>query len=123
MSFREETLEEASLIIRVDASSIRLMDDISERDRREIERNMHLDVLETSRFPEIMFATTRVDVLDRANPFWSIWMGILRCTDKPGLWSFKPRLLSMVGWCVPLGNLGFGNPISTSRLSPSAEVL
>jgi polyisoprenoid-binding protein YceI len=68
MSFREETLEEASLIIRVDASSIRLMDDISERDRREIERNMHLDVLETSRFPEIMFATTKVDLIERANP-------------------------------------------------------
>ncbi|HEY1754922.1 MAG TPA: YceI family protein [Bryobacteraceae bacterium] len=69
MSFREETLEEASLIIRVDASSLRLMDDISERDRREIERNMHLDVLETSRFPEIMFATSRVDVLDRNAPY------------------------------------------------------
>ena len=68
MSFREETLEEASLIIRVDASSIRLMDDISERDRREIERIMHMDVLETNRFPEIMFATTKVDVLERANP-------------------------------------------------------
>jgi polyisoprenoid-binding protein YceI len=70
MSFREETLEEASLVIRVDAASLQLMDDISERDRREIERNMHRDVLETSRFPEIMFVTSRVEVLDRSrNPY------------------------------------------------------
>ena len=66
VTFREETLEEGSATIRVDAASLQLMDDISERDRREIERNMHLEVLETSRFPEIMFATTRVDVLDRS---------------------------------------------------------
>src|SRR5271154_1244748 len=59
MSFREETLEEASLVIRVDASTLQLADDISERDRREIERNMHLDVLETARFPEIMFVASR----------------------------------------------------------------
>lgn len=70
MSFREDTLESASLTVRVDASSLQLMDDVSERDRREIERNMHLDVLESNRFPEIVFTTTRADVLDcSANPY------------------------------------------------------
>jgi polyisoprenoid-binding protein YceI len=72
VTFREETLEEASATIRVDAASLQLMDDISERDRREIERNMHLEVLETSRFPEIMFATTRVDALDRGRAPYSV---------------------------------------------------
>lgn len=70
MSFREGTLAEASLTIRVDAGSIQLKDDISERDRREIERNMHQDVLETDRFPEIVYATNRVDLLDPStNPY------------------------------------------------------
>src|SRR5580692_11084458 len=60
MSFCEGTLEEASLVIRAAATSLHLMDDISERDRREIERNMHRDVLETSLFPEIVFSTSRI---------------------------------------------------------------
>jgi polyisoprenoid-binding protein YceI len=72
MSFRDETLEEASLIIRVDASSLHLVDDISERDRREIERNMHRDVLETSRFPEILYASSRVDVLEHNQNTYSL---------------------------------------------------
>jgi polyisoprenoid-binding protein YceI len=65
MSFCPDTLEKASLIMRVDASSLQLTDDISERDRRQIERNMHVEVLETSKYPEILYASTKVEVLDR----------------------------------------------------------
>src|SRR5579863_9943593 len=72
MSFREETMEEASLILRVDASSLHLVDDVSERDRREIERNMHVEVLETALYPEIMFATNRVEVLERNGDSWMV---------------------------------------------------
>src|SRR5580693_30759 len=57
----EETLEDASLILRVDATSLHLTDDISEHDRREIEWNMHRDVLETDLYPEILFVSTRVE--------------------------------------------------------------
>ncbi len=72
MSFREETMEEASLILRVDSSSLHLVDDVSERDRREIERNMHVEVLETALYPEIMFATDRVDILERNGDAWNV---------------------------------------------------
>lgn len=72
VTLREDTLEEASLILRVDASSIQLTDDISERDRREIERNMHQDVLETDRYPEIMFVTNRIDVIDRKDSPYTV---------------------------------------------------
>jgi polyisoprenoid-binding protein YceI len=65
-SIREDTMEEASLVLRVDATSLHLTDDISERDREEIEWNMHRDVLETDRFPEIMFVTEKVEVVDRS---------------------------------------------------------
>ena len=64
LSLRAETFEDASVVIRVDASSIQLVDDISERDRREIERNMHREVLETDQFPEIMYVSQRVEVVD-----------------------------------------------------------
>jgi polyisoprenoid-binding protein YceI len=66
VNVHEETLEDASLILRVDATSLHLTDDISEHDRREIEWNMHRDVLETDLYPEILFVSTRIEVLDRA---------------------------------------------------------
>ena len=87
VSLREDALEEASVIVRVDASSLQLMDDITERDRREIERNMHRDVLETDRFPEIMFATSRVEVLDRHSQSvpGEALKETLRCTARRAL--------------------------------------
>jgi polyisoprenoid-binding protein YceI len=71
-SVREGTFEDASLVLRVDATSLQLMDDISERDREDIEFNMHRDVLETDRFPEILFVSSRVDVLDRSTSPYSL---------------------------------------------------
>jgi polyisoprenoid-binding protein YceI len=62
MSFREPGLQDASLVLRVDVSSLALVDEVSESDRREIERNMHRDVLETELYPEIVFASTLIEV-------------------------------------------------------------
>jgi polyisoprenoid-binding protein YceI len=63
-SAREDSMDDASLILRIDATSLHLTDDVSERDREEIESNMHRDVLETDRYPEILFVTEKVDLLD-----------------------------------------------------------
>ena len=62
MSFREPGFQDASLVLRVDASSLALVDEVSETDRREIERNMHRDVLETELFPEIVFVSDAISV-------------------------------------------------------------
>jgi polyisoprenoid-binding protein YceI len=51
----EGNLASASLDFIVNAGSLRVADDLSEKDRVEIERMMHDDVLETSRYPEIVF--------------------------------------------------------------------
>ena len=40
--------------------SLKLLDDVSEKDRKEIEETMKNQVLETSRFPEIMLESTGV---------------------------------------------------------------
>jgi polyisoprenoid-binding protein YceI len=63
-----KTLQDASVTFRVDAGSLQLKDDVAERDRREIERNMRQEVLESDRFPEITFAANRVEVVDRGTP-------------------------------------------------------
>jgi len=53
-------LETASLELIVKAASLRVADDIAEKDRREMERTMREEVLEVSRYPEIKFQATTV---------------------------------------------------------------
>ena len=54
-SSRAETPEQASVRIVVQSGSLELTDQVSDKDRREIERTTRNEVLETSRFPEIIF--------------------------------------------------------------------
>jgi polyisoprenoid-binding protein YceI len=53
--FSPEAPEQSSLRIVVQSASLELSDQVSDKDRREIERAMRNDVLETARFPEIVF--------------------------------------------------------------------
>jgi polyisoprenoid-binding protein YceI len=55
-----DKLEESALRITVNAASLGVADNISEKDRREIERQMHDEVLEVSTFPEIVYECTRL---------------------------------------------------------------
>jgi polyisoprenoid-binding protein YceI len=54
------TLEQASLLLMVQAGSLSVTGDASEKDRREIERAMREDVLEIARYPEIVFMSTGI---------------------------------------------------------------
>jgi polyisoprenoid-binding protein YceI len=60
VQFHPDSLESSSLRFSVQADSLAVSDDISEKDRREIERMMKEEVLETSRFPEIVFQSQSV---------------------------------------------------------------
>jgi polyisoprenoid-binding protein YceI len=53
--FSGEAQKQASLRIVVQSASLELTDQVSDKDRREIERAMRNDVLETARFPEVSF--------------------------------------------------------------------
>lgn len=55
-----DTFEAAKLRVRVNADSLYVADDIKEKDRREMEQLMRAQVLETRRFPEIIFESTSV---------------------------------------------------------------
>ena len=61
--FRPQTPEQSSLRIVIDAGAVEVANDISSKDRREMERVMKADVLETERYPEIRFegAAARAD--------------------------------------------------------------
>jgi polyisoprenoid-binding protein YceI len=60
VQFTSSALEEASLRIVVQAASLKVTDDISARDRQEIERRMHDEVLEADGFAEIVYECDRV---------------------------------------------------------------
>lgn len=55
-----DSLEEASLHFRVSSASLAVQDQINDKDRREMERQMKEQVLETASFPKIVYECTDV---------------------------------------------------------------
>jgi len=55
-----DSLEGAGLSLSIDVRSLSVQDQISDNDRREMERQMNDEVLETTRFPAIVYECSRV---------------------------------------------------------------
>lgn len=60
VSFVPETLRDAKLRAVVKAASLDVLDDVRESDRRELHRVMNEEVLETRKFPEIVFESSTI---------------------------------------------------------------
>lgn len=58
--FSPEALDEARLVLKIKAQSLAVTDNMSDKDRRELERTMNEEVLESARYPEIVFESTKV---------------------------------------------------------------
>jgi polyisoprenoid-binding protein YceI len=56
------TFENVSLKLTINANSLRVVNDIKEKDRQEIERTMRNEVLETGKYPEIVFQSSNVSL-------------------------------------------------------------
>jgi polyisoprenoid-binding protein YceI len=69
--FAPDKLEAGSFRLVVKTSSLSVQDDISDKDRREIERLMNNEVLETSRFAEIVYEAPSVTVTKMADALYS----------------------------------------------------
>ena len=67
-----EHLENSALHISLKAASLRVADDVSDKDRREIEREMQENVLENAKYPEIVYECSRVSVDDPRNGNYSL---------------------------------------------------
>lgn len=69
------SLEPASLQMTIKADSLAVIDKVKEKDRREIENTMRTEVLETAKYPEIVFRSTRVDAIKTGEGAYSakIW--------------------------------------------------
>ncbi len=62
VQFVPGTLESGSLLMLVQADALAVVNKVSDKDRHEMERAMREDVLETTRYPEIVFMSTKVSV-------------------------------------------------------------
>lgn len=56
--FDPNAIQQASVLMLVQADSLAVVGEAGEKDRREIERMMREEVLETARYPEIVFMST-----------------------------------------------------------------
>ena len=59
-AFEPDSLENAEVHLRINAQSLAVTDNISDKDRREIERTMNQEVLEVARYPDIVFDSAKV---------------------------------------------------------------
>jgi polyisoprenoid-binding protein YceI len=62
VDFNPERLTAGSFRLAIQASSLSVQDDISDKDRREIERIMNQDVLETAKFPDITYLSSTISI-------------------------------------------------------------
>lgn len=53
-------LDNASLRVQIKASSLEVLDELRDADRRELHRVMNHDVLETGRFPEVVYESSEI---------------------------------------------------------------
>jgi polyisoprenoid-binding protein YceI len=71
MTFNPEKLEAGSLKINIKSTSLGVQDDISAKDLREMERLMNQEVLETAKYPEILYEATDISVTKMADTLYS----------------------------------------------------
>jgi polyisoprenoid-binding protein YceI len=70
-------LDHAQLSLTIQASSLVVVDDISQKDRDEIHERMYNEVLEVDRYPEIVYECTRVTASGTGDRYWAALRGEL----------------------------------------------
>jgi hypothetical protein len=73
----EGNIENPHLHLQFTAGSLEVIDDISDKDRREIHRQMYEEVLEIDRFPEIVYDCSRMTINGGGNQFSALLTGNL----------------------------------------------
>ncbi|HTW30685.1 MAG TPA: YceI family protein [Candidatus Sulfotelmatobacter sp.] len=71
------SLAGARLSLGIHAESLEVLDDISEKDRREIDRRIRQEVLETDQFPAITYECPRVTGSGSGDRYWAALNGDL----------------------------------------------
>ncbi len=73
-----DAIQQSSLRLVIHSSSLTVTDDIREKDRMEIDKTMHEEVLESSSFPEIVYESSRLSVSKTGGgQYWGTMTGEL----------------------------------------------
>ena len=72
VDFSSETAEGSGFRLKMQANSLSVLDDVSDKDRREMERMMNEQVLEISKYPEILYEAPTVSVTRLENALYSV---------------------------------------------------
>lgn len=104
IEFHPEAVEQSSLRLMVRADSLTVADNISDKDRREIENQMREQVLETLAYPEIVYATSQVSVKNTVDGQGDVVLlgkltlhGVTRSQQVPARFSLTGDLLRAFG--------------------------
>ncbi len=71
MKFNPDKLEAGGFHLLIKSASLNVQDEISDKDLREIERLMKEEVLETAKFPEIVYDAPSISVTKMADALYS----------------------------------------------------
>jgi polyisoprenoid-binding protein YceI len=71
VDFSPETAEGSGFRLKMQANSLNVLDDVSDKDRREIERMMNEQVLEVAKYPEILYEAATVSVMRLESALYS----------------------------------------------------
>jgi polyisoprenoid-binding protein YceI len=71
MTFNPDKVEAGSFRLAIKSSSLSVQNDISDKDRREIERLMNQEVLEVAKFPEIGYQAPAISVTKMSDMLYS----------------------------------------------------
>ena len=69
--FGPEAAQGSAFHFRIQASSLTVQDDISDKDRREMERTMNEQILEIAKYPEIIYEAPVVDIKKLGDSLYS----------------------------------------------------
>lgn len=86
-------LDDARVRVRVRADSLKVVNEISESDRDEIERRMNSEVLESDRFPDLYYEVLRVTGSGNGERYWLALDGELTMRGVTRHLAISARLL------------------------------
>ena len=118
--FNPGTLEAGSLLILVQADSLAVINKVSDKDRLEMERAMREEVLETARYPEVVFMSTNIAASQTTQDQYHARInGNLSLHGVTRDQLIDAQLTVNGDSLRAQGDFPLGRPITTSSLSPS----
>ena len=75
VDFNPDALQASGLGLTIQAASLSVQDDVSDKDRREMERMMKSDVLEVAKFPEIRYEAVATSLTKLNEALYSATLG------------------------------------------------